>query len=90
MVRASDKRKESKMKTMTGRELGEPCDFGHTGKDADEVINVLDSHLRERVAECDDTHADVLNDMKSRWRRPISGMGWYKQVRRDFVALPTS
>jgi hypothetical protein len=28
--------------------------------------------------------------MKGRWKRPISGMGWYRQVKRDFAALPDS
>ena len=26
--------------------------------------------------------------MKGRWKHPISGMGWYKQAKRDFAALP--
>jgi hypothetical protein len=26
--------------------------------------------------------------MKGRWRNPIKGMGWYKQVKKDFAALP--
>ena len=25
--------------------------------------------------------------MKGRWRRPISGLKWYRQVQRDFAAL---
>jgi hypothetical protein len=28
--------------------------------------------------------------MKGRWRHPIAGMGWYRQVKRDFAALPDS
>jgi hypothetical protein len=26
--------------------------------------------------------------MKGRWKRPISGLKWYRQVQRDFEALP--
>lgn len=26
--------------------------------------------------------------MKGRWRRPISGMQWYRTVQRDFAVLP--
>jgi hypothetical protein len=26
--------------------------------------------------------------MKARWRRPVSGMKWYRQAQRDFAALP--
>jgi hypothetical protein len=26
--------------------------------------------------------------MKGRWKNPIAGMGWYRQAKRDFAALP--
>jgi hypothetical protein len=26
--------------------------------------------------------------MKGRWKHPIRGMGWYRDVKRDFAALP--
>jgi hypothetical protein len=26
--------------------------------------------------------------MKGRWKRPIKGMGWYKNVKREFAAAP--
>jgi hypothetical protein len=54
----------------------------------DEVIKAQDRHLKEKVAEGDATHETALKDMKGRWKRPISGMGWYRQVKRDFTALP--
>jgi hypothetical protein len=40
------------------------------------------------VAGGDATHERALKDMKGRWKRPISGMGWYRQVKRDFAAVP--
>lgn len=75
------------MKTMTCKQLGGPCDFQLNGDTADEVIKAQDRHLKESVAGGDATHADALKDMKSRWRRPISGMGWYRTVKRDFAEL---
>ena len=33
-------------------------------------------------------HEPALRDMKARWRRPVSGLRWYKQVQRDFEDLP--
>ena len=30
----------------------------------------------------------AAKEMKGRWRNPIKGMGWYKQVKKDFAALP--
>ena len=76
------------MKTMTCKELGGPCDFPHQGGTADDVIKAQDRHLREMVAAGDDTHQGALKDMKSRWRRPISGMGWYKATKQRFAQLP--
>jgi hypothetical protein len=76
------------MKTMTCKDLGGPCDLQHTGDDANDVIKAQDQHLTAAVAAGDDTHAAALKDMKGRWRKPWAGMGWYKQVKRDFAALP--
>ena len=76
------------MKTMTCKDLGGPCELKHSGKDANEVINAQDKHLKDAVAGGDATHATALKDMKGRWKRPWAAMGWYKQVKRDFAALP--
>ena len=35
-----------------------------------------------------DTHAGALKEMKGRWKRPISAMGWYRAAKRNFAALP--
>jgi hypothetical protein len=29
-----------------------------------------------------------VNDMKGTWKNPIKGMGWYKNTKRAFAALP--
>lgn len=76
------------MKTMTCKELGGPCDLPHRGSTADEVIKAQDKHLREAVAAGDHAHDDALRAMKGRWRRPLAGMGWYKDTKRRFVELP--
>jgi hypothetical protein len=76
------------MKTMTCKQLGGPCDLVLEGATADEVIKAQDRHLKDAVAAGDDTHESALKDMKGRWKHPISGMGWYKQVKRDYAALP--
>ena len=76
------------MKTMTCKQLGGPCDLLLQGDTADEVIKAADKHLRETVASGDDTHASALKAMKGRWKRPISGMAWYRKTKRDFAALP--
>ncbi|MHB1497248.1 MAG: hypothetical protein ACYCXN_04980 [Acidimicrobiales bacterium] len=76
------------MKTMTCKQLGGPCDLAHRGATADEVIKAQDRHLREMVDGGDDNHQVALRAMKGRWRHPISGMGWYRQAKRDFAGLP--
>jgi hypothetical protein len=76
------------MKSMTCRQLGGPCDLVHRGEDANEVIKAQDHHLREVVAAGDLEHEPALRDMKARWKRPVSGLRWYRQVQRDFASLP--
>lgn len=76
------------MKTMTCSHLGGPCDHRLTGNDANEVIKAQDQHLKEAVAAGDETHKGALDEMKGRWKRPVSGMGWYRKVKRDFAAWP--
>ena len=73
---------------MTCRQLGGPCDASFQGQKADDVIKAQDEHLKERVAAGDETHGDALKSMQDRWKRPIAGMGWYRQVKKDFAALP--
>jgi hypothetical protein len=75
-------------KSMTCRQLGGACDLAHTGGDANEIIKAQDRHLREAVAAGSTDHEPALKDMKGRWKRPISGMKWYRQVQRDFADLP--
>jgi hypothetical protein len=26
--------------------------------------------------------------MRGRWKRPVSGLGWYRDVKREFESLP--
>jgi predicted small metal-binding protein len=75
------------MKTMTCKQLGGPCEFEHHGSDANEVIKAQDVHLREAVAAGDAAHEPALNEMKGRWKHPVSGLGWYRSAKRDFAAL---
>jgi predicted small metal-binding protein len=76
------------MKTMTCQQLGGPCDLAHRGATADEVIKAQDQHLKDRVAAGDEAHVPAREEMKGRWKRPIAGMGWYRDVKKRFAALP--
>ena len=76
------------MKTMTCGDLGGPCEFALRGSTADEVIKAQDKHLKDAVATGDDAHQSALDAMKGRWKRPISGMGWYRATKRTFAGLP--
>lgn len=77
------------MKTMTCSQLGGACELSHVGADANEIIKAQDRHLRKVVAAGDTEHDPALLEMKSRWRRPVSGLKWYRQTQRDFAALPS-
>ena len=76
------------MKRMTCRQLGGTCDAAHHGEDANDIIKLHDQHLREAVAAGDAEHEPALRDMKGRWKRPVSGLKWYRQVQRNFADLP--
>ena len=77
------------MKTMTCKQLGGTCELEHHGDDYNVIIKAQDQHLKDVVAAGDTAHEPALKDMKARWRKPVSGMKWYKQVQRDFEALPS-
>ncbi|WP_020107211.1 DUF1059 domain-containing protein [Nocardia sp. 348MFTsu5.1] len=76
------------MKTMTCKQLGGPCDLELRGEKADEVIQAQDRHLKEAVANGDTTHESALKDMQGRWKKPISGLGWYRATKKAFKELP--
>ena len=76
------------MKKMTCRHMGGPCDLPLHGQTADEIIKAQDRHLKEMVANGDETHESALKDIKGRWKKPISGMAWYRRIKRDFASLP--
>ena len=76
------------MKTMTCTQLGGPCTVEHRGKDHNEVIKAQDRHLKAQVPAGDETHREAHEAMRGRWKRPVSGLGWYRDVRRGFAGLP--
>jgi predicted small metal-binding protein len=75
------------MKTMTCQQLGGPCELALHGNSADEVIKAQDKHLKDAVAAGDEAHRPALDEMKGRWKHPISGMGWYRSTKKAFAAL---
>lgn len=78
------------MKTMTCQQLGGPCDLEHRGETADDVINAQDQHLKAAEKAGDSDHQPARNEMKGRWRHPKKSMGWYKETKAAFAALPES
>ncbi|ATG56115.1 hypothetical protein CFK41_16010 [Brachybacterium ginsengisoli] len=76
------------MKTMTCQQLGGPCDLGHRGETADEVIQAQDKHLKDAVKAGDETHRQARQEMKFRWLHPKQSLGWYNDSKAAFAALP--
>jgi hypothetical protein len=68
--------------------MGGPCDTAFSGAKADEVIKAQDKHLKEVVAGGDTAHEEALKAMQGRWKNPIAGMGWYRETKKAFAALP--
>lgn len=76
------------MKTMTCRQLGGPCDLPLNGETADDIIKAQDRHLHEAVAGGDIAHEPALEAMRGRWKHPVRSMGWYRETKKAFAALP--
>lgn len=76
------------MKTMTCKQLGGPCDLALRGDTADDIIKAQDRHLKEAVQSGDSAHQEARERMKARWKNPIKGMGWYRETKKAFAALP--
>jgi hypothetical protein len=76
------------MKTMTCKQMGGPCDAAFQGDKADDVIKAQDNHLKEMVASGDASHESAAKSMQDRWKHPVSGMGWYRNTKKAFAALP--
>ena len=54
----------------------------------DNEVKAQDRHLKAQVAAGDETHREAHDAMRGRWKRPVSGLGWYRDVKREFAALP--
>jgi hypothetical protein len=76
------------VRTMTCQQLGGPCERAFRGATADDVIHQQDEHLKAEVAAGDQAHVPANDAMRGRWKRPVKGLGWYRQVKKDFAALP--
>jgi hypothetical protein len=76
------------MKTMTCQQLGGPCDLALRGETADDVIKAQDRHLKDAVSAGDTAHVAAHEEMKGRWRHPRRSLGWYRDTKKAFAALP--
>ena len=72
---------------MTYEQLGSSCDHEHVGASADDIIRSQEMHRKDQVATGDETHRPAYVDLRSRWRRPGSGMRRYRQAKKDFAEL---
>lgn len=77
------------MKIMTCRALGGPCGLEHQGDTADAIIKAQDRHLKDAVQAGDATHQEARDAMKGRWRHPSKAMGWYRDTKQTYAALPS-
>jgi hypothetical protein len=52
------------------------------------MIKAQDRHLKEMVAAGDVAHREAHDAMRGRWKHPIAGLGWYRETKKAFAALP--
>ena len=55
---------------------------------ADDVIKAQDRHLRSEEQAGEAAHQEAREAMKSRWRHPKKSVGWYRDTKQAFAALP--
>jgi len=52
------------------------------------LLDPLLSRLKAQVAAGDETHRKAHEATRGRRKRPIGGLGWYREVKRDFASVP--
>lgn len=67
--------------------MGGPCDYAMHGNTADEVIKAGEQHIKDMVANGDESHKDAAQMMADMRANPTSGMEWYMKTQSDFAAL---
>ena len=45
-------------------------------------------HLNDAVRAGDTLHEQAHREMKGRWKHPVASMGWYRDTKKAFAALP--
>jgi hypothetical protein len=68
--------------------MGGPCDEPLRGNTADEVIKSGEIHIKQAVANGDETHRGPMEMMEEMRKDPASGMEWYQKTQAAFAALP--
>ena len=53
-----------------------------------EVLSLLEPGDLERAGKLLDPRREAHDAMRGRWKHPISGLGWYRDVKRQFDRQP--
>jgi predicted small metal-binding protein len=78
----------SKMKTMTCKQLGGACDQTFTANSFDEIAMMVSKHAREMVQQGDVAHIEAMNEMRNNMASPDAMKAWMEDKKRAFEALP--
>ena len=52
------------------------------------MIKAQDQHLKDMVAAGDESHREANDAMRGRWKHPVASLGWYRDTKKAFAALP--
>jgi hypothetical protein len=79
---------ESKMKTMTCKQLGGPCDTVFHAETFEEMIQQSKNHGMELFQKGDEEHIKVMNKMREHMNDPDGMKHYVEHKKKIFDSLP--
>ena len=76
------------MKTMTCKQLAGACDEEFHAETFEEMGELSRTHAMEMAEKGDQGHIDKMEEMKSLMNKPGAADEWFKNIQKEFEALP--
>jgi hypothetical protein len=80
--------KETKMKTMTCKQLGGACDKAFSANTFEELAELSKQHGMEMFQTQDADHLQAMQKVRAMMQNPAEMVQWFEAKRQEFEALP--
>ena len=81
------KYEDTKMKTMTCKQLGGACDMEFHAETFDEMAELSRNHGTEMMKKSNAAHMDAMNSMMELMKDPKAVEEWFEQKKKEFDNL---